>query len=83
MIKLISLILDWSSNYSLPTLLSLLFSSYPLSVVILVHTNLNNRGKKVHTVAGTFFELLVLKSRNLIDLDQEEPYADILIQKTV
>lgn len=37
----------------------------------------------MHTVAGTFFELLVLKSRNLIDLEQDEPYADIRIKKTV
>lgn len=34
-------------------------------------------------VVGTFFELLVLKSRNIIDLQQEIPYGDIIIKKTV
>ncbi len=37
--------------------------------------------KKV--VAGAFFEFLVLKTRNRIDLRQEEPFGDITISKTV
>jgi chromatin segregation and condensation protein Rec8/ScpA/Scc1 (kleisin family) len=35
------------------------------------------------TVAVAFFELLVLKSNKLIDLQQDEPYGDIIITKTV
>lgn len=38
--------------------------------------------RKRSTVAQTFFELLVLKSRNIIDLKQEQPYGEILITKT-
>jgi len=33
-------------------------------------------------VAATFFELLVLKSKGLIDLEQNESYGEILIKKT-
>lgn len=51
------------------------------NVVCLVNNFI--RGKKAHTVAGTFFELLVLKTKDHIDLKQEAPYADILISKTV
>ena len=40
------------------------------------------RNKKRSTVAQTFFECLVLKSRNVIDLHQEQPYGDIIISKT-
>jgi len=32
--------------------------------------------------AGTFFEFLVMKTRNHIDLRQEEPYGDIFISRT-
>ena len=39
--------------------------------------------RKRSTVAQTFFELLVLKSRNIVDLKQEQPYGEILITKTV
>lgn len=39
-------------------------------------------GKRKETAAATFFELLVLKSRNKIDLIQDEPYSDIFITKT-
>jgi chromatin segregation and condensation protein Rec8/ScpA/Scc1 (kleisin family) len=34
-------------------------------------------------VAGTFFQLLVLKTHDLLDVHQEEPYGDITITKTV
>lgn len=34
-----------------------------------------------HTVAGCFFELLVLKSWDVVDVDQAEPYDDIHISK--
>jgi cohesin complex subunit SCC1 len=40
-------------------------------------------GKARRTVVGTFFELLVLKTRNVVDLKQKEPYGDILVFKTV
>jgi cohesin complex subunit SCC1 len=39
-------------------------------------------GKNKRTVAVAFFELLVLKSNKLIDLQQDEPYGDIIITKT-
>lgn len=39
-------------------------------------------GKNRKTVVGTFFELLVLKSRGIVDLKQSAPYGDILISKT-
>jgi len=39
-------------------------------------------GKPRKTVVGTFFEILVLKSRNIIDVKQSTPYGDILITKT-
>ncbi len=38
-------------------------------------------GKKRKTVVGTFFELLVLKSRDIIDVKQDEPYGRIIITK--
>mmetsp|Transcript_22698 Transcript_22698/g.79373 ORF Transcript_22698/g.79373 Transcript_22698/m.79373 type:complete len:598 (-) Transcript_22698:236-2029(-) len=34
-----------------------------------------------HTVAGCFFELLVLKSWDVVDVDQEDAYGDIHISK--
>jgi cohesin complex subunit SCC1 len=37
--------------------------------------------KKRKTVVGTFFEVLVLKSMNVIDVKQAEPYGDITIIK--
>jgi len=40
-------------------------------------------GQPKKVVAGTFFEFLVLKTRNRIDLKQEQPYGDILVSKTV
>lgn len=39
-------------------------------------------GKKRHTAAGTFFELLVLKTKNYIDIEQRAPYEEIFIKKT-
>eukprot|EP01114_Cavostelium_apophysatum_P022836 TRINITY_DN8400_c0_g1_i4.p1 TRINITY_DN8400_c0_g1~~TRINITY_DN8400_c0_g1_i4.p1 ORF type:complete len:320 (+),score=92.53 TRINITY_DN8400_c0_g1_i4:419-1378(+) len=39
-------------------------------------------GRRRKTVVGTFFELLVLKTTNYINLKQEEPYGDITISKT-
>ncbi|KAL6066366.1 Double-strand-break repair protein rad21 [Balamuthia mandrillaris] len=39
-------------------------------------------GKSKRVVAGTFAEMLVLKTRNLVHLQQEEPYGDIIITKT-
>mmetsp|Transcript_30880 Transcript_30880/g.77539 ORF Transcript_30880/g.77539 Transcript_30880/m.77539 type:complete len:262 (+) Transcript_30880:57-842(+) len=39
-------------------------------------------GKKRKTVAQSFFELLVLKTGGFIDVQQEEPFGDILISKT-
>lgn len=38
--------------------------------------------KNRKTVAGAFFQLLVLKSLNYVDLKQPEPYADITVTKT-
>jgi len=38
--------------------------------------------KRRKVVVGTFFELLVLKSRGIIDVHQEAPYSDIIITKT-
>jgi len=40
------------------------------------------KGKSKRVVAGTFFEFLVLKTKNLIDMKQEEPYGEIKILKT-
>jgi len=40
------------------------------------------RGKPRELVVGCFFECLVLKSKNFIELQQEEPYSDITIIKT-
>jgi len=40
------------------------------------------QGKPRRTVSVAFFELLVLKSKSFIDLQQEEPYGDIVISKT-
>eukprot|EP01100_Stratorugosa_tubuloviscum_P002797 TRINITY_DN1661_c0_g1_i1.p1 TRINITY_DN1661_c0_g1~~TRINITY_DN1661_c0_g1_i1.p1 ORF type:complete len:657 (+),score=301.52 TRINITY_DN1661_c0_g1_i1:7-1977(+) len=40
------------------------------------------RGKSRRTIAISFFELLVLKSRNYIQTQQVEPYGDIIISKT-
>ncbi len=40
-------------------------------------------GKKTKTVAGTFYQLLVLKTLNYIDVKQPAPYADISITPTV
>lgn len=34
-------------------------------------------------VASAFFEVLVLKTRGLVDVKQTKPYADILVSKTV
>lgn len=38
-------------------------------------------GKTRRTVAGTFFELLVLRTHNFVGLQQDEPYGDITITK--
>lgn len=40
-------------------------------------------GKKRKTVVGTFFEILVLRSKGIINVEQREPYGDINITKTV
>jgi chromatin segregation and condensation protein Rec8/ScpA/Scc1 (kleisin family) len=40
-------------------------------------------GKLRKTVAGTFFELLVLKTMDVIDVRQDQPYGDIFVTKTV
>ena len=40
-------------------------------------------GKNKRVVAGVFFEFLVLKTKNQINLEQEEPYGDIMVTKTV
>eukprot|EP00483_Globobulimina_turgida_P006743 UN06754 len=37
---------------------------------------------KKETVAGIFYELLVFKNSDLVDLQQDEPYGDITISKT-
>eukprot|EP00483_Globobulimina_turgida_P004880 UN04889 len=37
---------------------------------------------KRETVAGVFYELLVFKNSDLVDLQQDEPYGDITISKT-
>jgi len=39
-------------------------------------------GRKPLTAARTFFEILVLTSKDLIDVYQETPYDDIKIKKT-
>jgi len=39
------------------------------------------QGKRRKTVAGTFFELLVLKSKDRIQVEQSEPFGDIIITK--
>ena len=41
------------------------------------------KDKSRRVVAGTFFEFLVLKTKNLIDLKQDEPYGEIKLTKTV
>lgn len=38
------------------------------------------KGKSRLDASRWFYELLVLKSRNLVKLDQQAPYQDILIQ---
>jgi hypothetical protein len=40
-------------------------------------------GHPRRSVAGAFFELLVLKSKGLVDVRQAQPYADIKVTKTV
>lgn len=40
-------------------------------------------GKKTKTVAGTFYQLLVLKTLNYIDVKQPAPFGDISITPTV
>jgi chromatin segregation and condensation protein Rec8/ScpA/Scc1 (kleisin family) len=37
--------------------------------------------KKRHVVVGTFFELLVLKSTNVVQVKQDKPYGDIIVSK--
>merc|ERR550539_1535551 len=37
---------------------------------------------KRDVVVGVFYELLVFKNSDLVDLQQEEPYGDITITKT-
>lgn len=39
--------------------------------------------KQRRTVAAAFFELLVLKSKGYIDINQQEPYGDITVTKNV
>jgi hypothetical protein len=39
--------------------------------------------KQRRTVASAFFELLVLKSKGYIDINQQEPYGDITVTKSV
>lgn len=39
-------------------------------------------GTKRQTVVGVFYELLVFKNSDLVELQQEEPYGDITITKT-
>jgi len=43
---------------------------------------LMTEGTKRQTVVGVFYELLVFKNSDLVDLKQEEPYGDITITKT-
>lgn len=40
-------------------------------------------GRRRAVAAQTFFELLVLKTKGFIQLNQEEPYSEIKIMKTV
>eukprot|EP01116_Phalansterium_solitarium_P021990 TRINITY_DN7087_c0_g1_i3.p1 TRINITY_DN7087_c0_g1~~TRINITY_DN7087_c0_g1_i3.p1 ORF type:complete len:519 (+),score=257.64 TRINITY_DN7087_c0_g1_i3:169-1725(+) len=40
------------------------------------------RGKVRKTVVGTFFELLVLKTRDVVQLEQHQPYGDITVSRT-
>jgi len=40
-------------------------------------------GKTRHIVAGTFFELLALKGKGVVELKQDTPYGEIEIAKTV
>jgi cohesin complex subunit SCC1 len=40
------------------------------------------KGRKATVAAKTFFEILVLTSKDLIDVYQEKPYNDIIIKKT-
>ena len=39
-------------------------------------------GKGRRDASRWFFEMLVLKTRNYVQLSQEEPYADIAIEPT-
>merc|ERR1711971_803561 len=43
---------------------------------------LMKQGTKRQTVVGVFYELLVFKNSDLVDLQQREPYGDITITKT-
>jgi len=43
---------------------------------------LMTEGTKRQTVVGVFYELLVFKNSDLVDLKQAEPYGDITITKT-
>jgi cohesin complex subunit SCC1 len=38
-------------------------------------------GKARNTAAGVFYQLLVLKSHSVIDVEQPKPYSDIKISK--
>ena len=40
------------------------------------------RGKNRRPVVGCFFELLVLKTQGVIDLEQNDPYGEITIKQT-
>ena len=41
--------------------------------------NLSSQSTKKHTIAGLFYEMLVLKNAELIELNQNKPYDDIKI----
>jgi len=57
-----------------------MFDSAPSIKELSFKALVEGQSKKV--VAGTFFEFLVLKTKNRIDLRQEYPYGDILVSKT-
>ncbi|KAL7720268.1 DNA repair protein Rad21 [Entamoeba marina] len=40
------------------------------------------QGKKRKQVVGVFFELLVLKTQGVIDLEQQTPYGDVVVKQT-
>jgi len=68
---------DWSQR----TKKMLTFLSNQLKNKEEIEFNKLVEGKRRKVAAAVFYQLLVLKSHSCIDLQQEEPYGEILVKK--